>query len=182
MTEIGLTGVIYWAYTVSVIAAVVSPFFLGMVADRFFATEKVLALLHFLGGLAILSAPSSAHSAVFFILLLLLHVLFYMPTLGLANSLAFHHIEDQEKTFPRIRVFGTLGWIAANVLVSAVLGADATPIPLYIAGAASIPPPPAAPPPPPPVPPPLPSTFSWGPFFEKRGGGAGREPWESASR
>ena len=138
MTEIGLTGVIYWAYTVSPIAAVVSPFFLGMVADRFFATEKVLALLHFLGGLAILAAPSATHSAVLFILLLLLHVLFYMPTLGLANSLAFHHIEDQEKTFPRIRVFGTLGWIAANVLVSAVLGADATPIPLYIAGAASI--------------------------------------------
>ena len=138
MTEIGLTGVIYWAYTVSPIAAVVSPFFLGMVADRFFATEKVLAVLHLLGGLAILAAPSAAHSALLFILLLLLHVLFYMPTLGLTNSLAFHHIEDQEKTFPRIRVFGTLGWIAANVLVSAVLGADATPTPLYIAGAASI--------------------------------------------
>jgi nucleoside transporter len=138
MTAIGLTGVIYWAYTVSPIAAVVSPFFLGMVADRFFATEKVLAVLHVLGGIAILAAPAFAHSPAGFILLLLLHVLFYMPTLGLANSLAFHHIEDQEKTFPRIRVFGTLGWIAANVLVSAVLRADATPIPLYIAGAASL--------------------------------------------
>jgi nucleoside transporter len=138
MTQIGLTGVIYWAYTVSPIAAVLSPFFLGMVADRFFATEKVLAVLHLLGGMAILAAPSAAGSAVLFILLLLLHVLFYMPTLGLTNSLAFHHIEEQEKTFPRIRVFGTLGWIAANVLVSAVLGADATPLPLYIAGVASI--------------------------------------------
>jgi nucleoside transporter len=138
MTQIGLTGVIYWAYTVSPIAAVVSPFFLGMVADRFFATEKVLAVLHVLGGLAMLATPSAAHSAPLFIGLLLLHVLFYMPTLGLANSLAFHHIEDQEKTFPRIRVFGTLGWIAANILVSAVLGADATPLPLYIAGAAAI--------------------------------------------
>jgi nucleoside transporter len=138
MTRIGLTPVIYWAYTVSPIAAVVSPFFLGMVADRFFATEKVLAVLHLLGGLAMLAAPSAADSAPFFVLLLLLHVLFYMPTLGLTNSLAFHHIQDQEKTFPRIRVFGTLGWIVANVLVSAVLGADATPIPLYIAGAASI--------------------------------------------
>jgi nucleoside transporter len=138
MTAIGLTGVIYWAYTVSPIAAVVSPFFIGMVADRFFATEKVLAALHVLGGLAILAAPSASHSAPLFIVLLLLHVLFYMPTLGLANSLAFHHIEDQEKTFPRIRVFGTLGWIAANVVVSALLHADATPLPLYIAGAASI--------------------------------------------
>jgi nucleoside transporter len=138
MTAIGLTGVIYWAYTVSPIAAVVSPFFLGMVADRFFATEKVLAVLHFLGGLAILAAPSWADSAPLFILLLLLHVLCYMPTLGLTTSLAFRHIENQEKTFPLIRVFGTLGWIAANVVVSAVLRADATPIPLYIAGAASI--------------------------------------------
>ncbi|HXV63079.1 MAG TPA: MFS transporter [Vicinamibacteria bacterium] len=138
MTEIELTGAIYWAYTVSPIAAVVSPFFLGMVADRFFATEKILAVLHLLGGLAILLAPRAASSATLFILLLLLHVLFYMPTLGLTNSLAFHHIHDQEKQFPLIRVFGTLGWIAANVLVSAILGADATPIPLYTAGVASI--------------------------------------------
>jgi nucleoside transporter len=138
MTKIGLTGVIYWAYTVSPIAAVVSPFFLGMVADRFFATERVLGVLHLLGGLAILAAPSAAGSAPLFIGLLLLHVLFYMPTLGLSNSLAFHNIEDQERQFPWIRVFGTVGWIAANVLVSAVLRADATPIPLYTAGIASL--------------------------------------------
>lgn len=138
MTAIGLTDVIYWAYTVSPIAAVVSPFFLGMVADRFFATERVLGVLHILGGLAMLIAPSLAHSGTLFILVLLLHVLFYMPTLGLTNSLAFHHITDQEKQFPIIRVFGTIGWIGANVIVSAVLHADATPLPLYIAGVAGI--------------------------------------------
>ncbi len=138
MTTIGLTDVIYWAYTVSPVAAVVSPFFLGMVADRFFATEKVLAVLHLLGGAAMLAAPLVSHSAGTFILMLLLHVLFYMPTLGLTNSLAFHNITDQENQFPVIRVFGTVGWIAANVLVSAVLGADATPIPLYTAGVAAI--------------------------------------------
>ncbi len=138
MTAIGLTDVIYWAYTVSPIAAVVSPFFLGMVADRFFATERVLGVLHILGGLAMLAAPSLAHSGTLFILALLLHVLFFMPTLGLTNSLAFHHITDQEKQFPVIRVFGTIGWIGANVIVSAVLHADATPLPLYIAGAAGI--------------------------------------------
>ena len=138
MTAIGLTDVIYWAYTVSPIAAVVSPFFLGMVADRFFATERVLGVLHILGGLAMLAAPSLAHSETLFILALLLHVLFFMPTLGLTNSLAFHHITDQEKQFPVIRVFGTIGWIGANVIVSAVLHADATPLPLYIAGAAGI--------------------------------------------
>lgn len=138
MTTIGLTGVIYWAYTVSPIAAVVSPFFLGMVADRYFATEKVLAALHLLGGAAILAAPAFSHSGGWFILLLLVHMLCYMPTLGLTNSLAFHNISDQETQFPVIRVFGTVGWIAANVLVSAVLGADATPLPLYTAGIASI--------------------------------------------
>jgi nucleoside transporter len=138
MTAIGLTGVIYWAYTVSPIAAVVSPFFLGMVADRYFATEKVLGALHLLGGIAILLAPGAFGSAPLFVALLLVHVLFYMPTLGLSNSLAFHHIRDQEKEFPLIRVFGTVGWIAANVVVSAVLEADATPIPLYAAGIASL--------------------------------------------
>jgi len=138
MTAIDLTDVIYWAYTVSPIAAVVSPFFLGMVADRFFATERVLGVLHILGGLAMLAAPSLAYSGTLFILVLLLHVLFYMPTLGLTNSLAFHHITDREKQFPVIRVFGTIGWIVANVIVSAVLHADATPLPLYIAGAAGI--------------------------------------------
>jgi nucleoside transporter len=138
MTTIGLTDVIYWAYTVSPIAAVVSPFFLGMVADRFFATEKVLSVLHLLGGAAILAAPAVSHSGRWFIVLLLVHMLCYMPTLGLTNSLAFHNISDQETQFPVIRVFGTVGWIAANVLVSAVLGADATPIPLYTAGIAAI--------------------------------------------
>ncbi len=139
MTAIGLTGVIYWAYTVSPIAGIVSPFFIGMVADRFFATEKVLGVLHILGGLAMIAAPFAAEtSASLFILALLLHVLFYMPTLGLTNSLAFHHIADQEKQFPMIRVFGTLGWIVANIFVSAILHADATPIPLYVAGVAGL--------------------------------------------
>jgi len=139
MTEIGLTGVIYWAYTVSPIAGIVSPFFLGMVADRFFATERVLGVLRILGGAAMIAAPFAAQvSSTAFILTLLVHVLFYMPTLGLTNSLAFHHITDQEKQFPIIRVFGTLGWIVANIFVSAILHADATPIPLYTAGIAGI--------------------------------------------
>jgi nucleoside transporter len=73
-----------------------------------------------------------------FATLILLHVLCYMPTLGLTNSLAFHNITDQEKQFPLIRVFGTIGWIVAGLLVSAWLGLDATPVPLYIAGGAGI--------------------------------------------
>ena len=142
MSAIGMSSTIHWAYTVSPIAAIVSPFFLGMIADRFFATEKVLGILHLIGGVALILAPIVAEgdsaSSTFFILLLLLHMLSYMPTVGLTNSLAFTHLNDQEKEFPIIRVFGTIGWIAAGIFVSKILGADESSLPLRVAGFASI--------------------------------------------
>jgi nucleoside transporter len=142
MSANGMSSTIHWAYTVSPIAAIVSPFFLGMIADRFFATEKVLGILHLIGGIALLISPffveSESASATFFILLLLLHMLSYMPTVGLTNTLAFTHLDNQEKEFPIIRVFGTLGWIAAGIFVSKVLGADETSLPLKVAGIASL--------------------------------------------
>lgn len=142
MGAIGMSSTIHWAYTVSPIAAIISPFFLGMIADRFFATEKVLGILHLIGGVALLAAPLVAEgnsaSSTLFILLLLLHMLSYMPTVGLTNTLAFSHLDNQEKEFPIIRVFGTLGWIAAGIFVSKVLGADETSLPLIVAGIASI--------------------------------------------
>jgi len=140
MSRIGMSDVIYWAYTVGPIGAVISPFFLGMVADRFFSTEKVLAVLHLIGGVAMFVAPLAAESgaAGWFIFFLLLHMVCYMPTIGLVNALAFHHMTEQEKYFPIIRVFGTIGWIVAGVFVSAVLGADETGLPLRIAGIAGV--------------------------------------------
>ncbi|MFH0989993.1 MAG: MFS transporter [bacterium] len=140
MSKIGMTDVIYWAYTVGPIGAIISPFFLGMVADRFFSTEKVLGVLHLIGGVAIFLAPlaADAGAAGWFIALLLIHMICYMPTVGLANALAFHHMTEQEKYFPIIRVFGTIGWIVAGILVSAVLGADETSLPLRIAGIAGM--------------------------------------------
>ncbi len=142
MSAIGMSSTIHWAYTVSPIAAIVSPFFLGMIADRFFATEKVLGILHLIGGAALILAPIVAEgdsaSSTFFILLLLLHMLSYMPTVGLTNSLAFTHLNNQEKEFPIIRVFGTIGWIAAGIFVSKILGADESSLPLRVAGIASI--------------------------------------------
>ncbi len=140
MTNIGMSDVIYWAYTVGPIGAIVSPFFLGMVADRFFSTERILGTLHLIGGVAMFLAPFAAESGstTGFIVLLLIHTLCYMPTIGLVNTLAFHHLSNQEKEFPLIRVFGTLGWIVAGILVSKVLHADLTSVPLYVAGAAGL--------------------------------------------
>jgi len=140
MGRLGMTDMIYWAYTVGPIGAIISPFFLGMVADRFFSTERVLGVLHLVGGVAMLLAPVAAEvgAAGWFVFLLLLHMICYMPTVGLANALAFHHMTEQEKYFPIVRVFGTIGWIVAGVIVSAVLGADETGVPLRIAGLAGL--------------------------------------------
>jgi nucleoside transporter len=144
MTSHGMQTLTHWPFTVNPIAAIAAPFFLGLVADRYFATEKVLGTLHVLGGLVMLAVPQATGAPLTFILLLLLYNLFYMPTLGLANSLSFHHIRDQEKQFPLIRVFGTIGWIVAGLVVSFALGAfvagipERTPAPLYMAAAASL--------------------------------------------
>jgi len=144
MTQHGMEKLTYWPYTVNPIAAIVAPFFLGLVADRYFATEKVLGTLHLLGGVVMFAVPRFTGAPTVFILLLLLYNLCYMPTLGLANSLAFHHIQAQEKQFPLIRVFGTIGWIIAGLFISYVLGpltgvvAEGTAWPVYTAAAASV--------------------------------------------
>jgi nucleoside transporter len=137
MLKTGMGDAIGWAYSVGPIAAILSPFLLGMVADRFFATERVLGALHIVGG-AVLFLASTVASKESFIGLLFFHTMCYMPTLGLTNTLVFHNISDQEKQFPLIRVFGTLGWIVAGILVSKVLHADETALPLQIAGAAGV--------------------------------------------
>lgn len=139
MTANGMLDQVGWAYTVAPIAAIVSPFFLGFIADRYFASEKVLASLHLLGAVAMFLAPFAADiSPTVFIFVLLLHVLCYMPTLGLTNTLAFHNIDDQEKQFPMIRVFGTIGWIAANLTVSGLFNADESATQFYITGIAGV--------------------------------------------
>ncbi len=138
----GMPDAIPWAYSVGPIAAIISPFFLGMVADRFFATERVLAVMHLLGGLLLLAIPFVAQGGASaqwpLVGVLLLYTLCFMPTLGLTNSLAFHNLTDQEKQFPMIRVFGTIGWIVANIVVSKMLHADDSPVQFYVAGGASL--------------------------------------------
>jgi nucleoside transporter len=139
MKSHGMADVIYLVYLASPIGSIVSPFFLGMIADRFFPVQRVMGVLHILSGLFVCAAPLAGNNAPsVFLILMLLHMLCYMPTVGLATAAAFHLIGDKEKEFPIIRVFGTFGWIAAGVIVSYLLHADTTPVPMYVAGAASL--------------------------------------------
>lgn len=146
MTNNGMEDLTHWPFTVNPIAAIAAPFFVGLIADRYFATEKVLGFLHILGAIFMFITPLAVDSPLVFILLLLAYNLCYMPTISLSNTLAFHNMEDQEKQFPIIRVFGTVGWIVAGLIVSFALGAfvaeglqpEQTALPLYLASGASL--------------------------------------------
>ena len=127
-----------WAYSLGPIAAITSPFFLGMIADRFFATERILGVMHLLGGVLLIAAPIAMNKAPgFFLAAVLLHMLCYMPTLGLTNTLAFHNMTNQERQFPLIRVWGTIGWIVAGLLISRMTF-DTSPNMFYLAGASGV--------------------------------------------
>ena len=143
MSQVGMSDLTHWPYTVNPLAAVIAPFFIGLIADKYFSTQKVLGVLHLIGAVFLFIAPHTIENPTLFIVMLLAYNLAYMPTLGLSNSLAFRNIDDQEKQFPTIRVFGTIGWIVAGLFISFGLGgmfdvaAEQTAMPLYTAATAS---------------------------------------------
>ena len=136
MKSQGMSDIIYLAYLASPIGSIISPFFLGMIADRFFSVQKVMGVMHILSGVFVFCAPS--FSGPVFLGFLLFHMLCYMPTVSLASATAFHLVKDKQKDFPIVRLFGTLGWIGAGILVSFLLKGDTTALPMYVAGGAGI--------------------------------------------
>src|SRR5688572_17690353 len=118
------------AFGTTAIAAMISPFFVGMVADRYLATERILAGLHLVGGAILFYASTQSRFAPFFAVLLA-YALCYMPTLALSNSLSFHQMNDPAREFPSIRVLGTIGWIVAGLAIGS-LGLESTAIPMRI--------------------------------------------------
>ena len=143
LSKIGFTGDdIGKAYSTTAWAAIVSPFFIGMVADRFFSAEKVLGIAHLLGA-GLLYWASTVTDAGMFFWVLLGYALCYMPTVALANAIAFNQMQNPEKEFPTIRVLGTIGWIVAGIVITvlgriAFTGIEGTELPMRIAAGVSV--------------------------------------------
>jgi nucleoside transporter len=103
--------------------AIIAPFIVGLIADRYFNAEKILGVLHILGAFLLYQMYTATSIAVFYPYVLG-YMILYMPTLALVNSVAFNQMRDPEKDFAKIRVWGTIGWIAAGLSISYVFHWD----------------------------------------------------------
>jgi nucleoside transporter len=134
----GLGSIIGGAYGTAPLAAMIAPLFLGIVADRFFASQIVMGVLFLFGGAALCMVPSLAMQGKGDVVgwLFLGHMLCYMPTLGLGNTVAFANVSDPTM-FPKVRVWGTIGWIAAG-LFNGFMGWSANLNMFWVAGLTSL--------------------------------------------
>ena len=123
------------AYSTMPWGAIVAPFLVGMIADRFFAAEKVLGVLH-LAGAAMLYHVSTLSEPGPFFWVLLVYAFCYNPTLALVNAISFNQMASPERQFPSVRVFGTIGWIVAGWIVG-LMAVEDQPVPLRIAALSS---------------------------------------------
>jgi nucleoside transporter len=124
------------AYGAFAIGAMVSPFFIGLIADRYFASEKLLGVLGIAGGL-IMFGLGGLETFGSFYPLLILYCASYAPTLALGNSLSLHHLADAKRDFPLVKTMSAVGWIAGSVTLSLMKGEQSA-VQFYLAGAVSI--------------------------------------------
>lgn len=139
MFENGMSDSIGKVYVCTPIAAILTPFFIGVFADRFFNAEKLQGILLLLSGVFIGVAPRYAYpeTSSVFVYLILAHALCFMPTLGLSNTICLKHLKDPEAEYPRVRIFATLGWVVAGLSISFVFGFDASANQCYVAAVAA---------------------------------------------
>ncbi|MCW5519087.1 nucleoside permease [Aureitalea sp. L0-47] len=104
------------AYETQSIGAIIAPFIIGLIADRYFAAQKILGILHIAGAVLLYLAGTSSDFASFYPYILV-YMILYMPTLALVNSVAFRQMKDPAKDFALIRVLGTVGWIVAGLVI-----------------------------------------------------------------
>lgn len=124
------------AYGAFAIGAMISPFLVGLIADRFFASEKILAVLGISGGILLCLLPQFVTFSSFYPALITYCAL-YVPTLALGNSLSLHHLADPKNDFPRVKTLSAVGWIAGGVTLSLLKGEQSA-VQFYLAGAVSI--------------------------------------------
>jgi nucleoside transporter len=124
------------AYGAFAIGSMISPFFVGLIADRYFASEKLLAVLGLLGGSVMCLLPKLTAFGSFYPALILYCALF-APTLALGNSLALHHLADAQTDFPRVKLFSAIGWIGGGLVLSALQGEQSS-LQWYLGGGASM--------------------------------------------
>ncbi|WP_028298358.1 nucleoside permease [Olivibacter sitiensis] len=104
------------AFLTQSIGAIIAPFIIGLIADKFFPAQKILAVLHLLGGVLLWIASSSTSFDGLFPLIVI-YMILYMPTLALVNSISFRQMKDPSKEFSSVRVLGTIGWIVAGLII-----------------------------------------------------------------
>jgi len=125
------------AYGAVALGAIVSPFFVGLFADRFFATERILGVLHLIGGGLLIFAAQKLTTFGPMYGVLIAYAICYMPTLALTNSLSFQHMVDTKRDFPGVRVIGTIGWIVAGIAINVFGLPEGSKQPMMMAGISS---------------------------------------------
>lgn len=126
-----------WAYGAFAIGAMISPFFVGLIADRYFASEKLLAFLGILGGALMFMLPKLTTFDSFYPMLII-YCATYVPMLALGNSLSLHHLADPKRDFPLVKTLSAVGWIAGGVTLSLVFKGEQSAVQFYLAGSVSI--------------------------------------------